>query len=226
MEFLNTVDIVGIVDEIEQDYTYINKKTNIEEKFFKIMLKVPRLSGNFDVVPFDATEKMVAGITSGDKIAITGSLRTRNYIDDNKKTHVKIYGYADDVVPIDDETYDDVDNKNCVRMTGIVCKPPVYRQTKSGRIITDLTIAVNRQCYRKNAISKEAKTIRKSYYFPCLTWGPTAKAAKNLQVGDAISFEGRFQSRKFYRKSDATNQEHIAYEISILDYKNVETENR
>lgn len=224
---LNTIDIAGIVGSIEEDYTYENKRTGKSETFYILTLLVPRLSENYDEVPFNVSKKLLMSskVAVGNKVAITGSMRTRNYTNaETGQRHVKVYGFAEDLFLLEDAEYEEIDNKNIVRMVATVCKPPVYRTTGSGRTITDVMVAVNRQCYRKCTKANGTQKVRKSYYFPCLAWGADAKAAKNLQVGDVISLTGRFQSRKYRRKSDALSDTHIAYEISMLDFEIVEQE--
>ena len=54
-------------------------------------------------------------------------------------------------------------------------------------------------------------------YLPVITWGQLAVQAARLQVGDAVSLEGRIQSRS-YRKvlEDGTVQDRVAYEVSAM----------
>jgi len=218
---LNEVNIAGVIDAIEETYAHYNQRTGKNEKYFTITVMVPRLSENFDCVPVMAPEKLLKQINAkvGDKIAVLGTMRTRNY--GEKIHHVSVYTYAHDLFPLSDEEYDDIQNKNIVRMEGVVCREPNHRTVNSGRIITDLLIANNRQCYCKFSKNGHGKKIRKSSYFPCIAWNATAKAANHLLVGQEISIVGRFQSRTFRRNNDVLD-EHTTYEISMLDYELVE----
>jgi single-stranded DNA-binding protein len=219
---LNEVNIAGIIDAIEENYTRHNQRTGKNEKFYTITVMVPRFSENFDWVPVVATEKLVKQlkVQVGDKIAVLGTMRTRNY--GEKTHHVSVYTYASDIFPLTDEEYDDIENKNIVRMEGIVCKQPNHRTVNSGRIITDLLVANNRQCFRRSNKKYTNQVVRKSSYFPCIAWGAISKAASHLQVGQAIEITGRFQSRKFRRRND-TLDEYTTYEISMLDYELIDS---
>ena len=216
MNQINEADIAGIVTAIEENYTYHNQKTNRDEKFYTVTLSVPRFSENFDLVPVVTTEKLLRNteIKIGDKVGILGTVRSRNHGEHNH--HVDVYVHAKDFVMLSDEEYDDIPNKNLVRIEGVICKKPNMRTVASGRIITDLLIANNRHCYRQ--IGDKNKKVRRSSYLPCIAWSATAKAASHLTVGQTINIEGRFQSRKFYRHGDLLD-EHITYEISMLDYE-------
>lgn len=217
MNQINEVDIAGVIEAIEEAYTHHNQKTSKDETFYTITLAVPRFSENYDWVPIVTTEKLLrnAKIKVGDKVGVLGSARSRNS-GNEQVHHVDVYVYADDFVILSDKEYDDISNKNLVRIEGVVCKQPNMRTVASGRVITDLLIANNRQCHRY--FGNKSKIIRKSSYLPCITWSATAKAASHLRVGQTISIEGRFQSRKFYRHGDVLD-EHTAYEISVLDYE-------
>lgn len=142
-------------------------------------------------------------LKNGMKVAVNGDIRTKNH---NK--HVDIYCFAKDIeFPKEDDK-----TSNIVRFEGTVCKKPLFRETKKGKIITDLLLAVTNRKGRGTIPSRQS-------YIPCITWGLNAKAAKKLMIGDKISLEGRFQSRTYKKKSDMYTQEYTAYEVSIKNYE-------
>lgn len=199
MQDKNTLTIMGMVNVIEKSHEFHG------EQFYRIMLDVIRLSQNVDTVPIIVSEKLLFNneITPGMFIEVQGQIRTKNHKEGNAKSKLLVFGYASDVEKITEEQIFASDVKNLVVMEGHVCKLPTHRRTNTGRIITDLLIACNRQ-------------YSKSDYIPCITWGVTAKMAKKLRVGDKIKFIGRFQSREYRRKNDEAGIINTAYEISIL----------
>lgn len=215
MNQLNTLDLAGIVTSIKEVHTYHNKRTGKDEKFYEIMLDIPRLSGAHDVVPVMASEKQIklCKVELGAKIAIIGSLRTRNS-GGRQEHHVHVYAYATDMFPLTDEEFDDIEDKNIVRIEANVCRRSEnYRQVGSGRIVADIILANNRMCHRSG------KEVRKSCYIPCIAWGNDAKAViRHINVGDVVSVTGRFQSRTYRRKGDILDEVRVAYELSWKEF--------
>jgi len=198
MQDKNTLTISGMVNVIEKSHEFHG------EQFFRILIDVIRLSENVDTVPVIVSEKLLFNnaIAPGMFITVEGQIRTKNHKEGNAKSKLLVFGYANDVTKITEEELFASEIKNIVVMEGHVCKVPTHRKTNTGRIITDLSIACNRQ-------------YSKSDYIPCITWGVTAKMAKKLRVGDKIKFTGRFQSREYRRKNDDIGVVNTAYEISI-----------
>jgi hypothetical protein len=198
MQDKNILTVSGMVNSIEKSHEFHG------EQFYRIMLDVIRLSDNVDTIPVVVSEKLLYNneIAAGMFITIEGQVRTKNQKDGAPKSKLLVFGYANDVTHITEEALLALEIKNEVEMEGFLCKVPTHRKTNTGRIITDLLIACNRQ-------------YSKSDYIPCITWGINAKMAKNLRVGDKIKFTGRFQSRNYRRKGDDDNAVNIAYEVSI-----------
>ena len=205
----NDAKIAGIVKSIEEEYE-LNTET-----YYRVTLEVPRLSENFDLLPFVMPSKMLQlnGIEEGMRLLVTGSVRTKNVTSENGH-HKKVYGFASTAQVLSQEEYDAVEDKNHVRIEGAICMPPTFRTTTSGRLIADLVVAQSREA---GAAKGQRKKIR-SYYLPCIAWGNDAKLAQKLKVGDRICLIGRFQSREYRRKADLLDNVYVAYEISILEY--------
>ena len=198
MQDINTLTVSGMIQSVEKSHDFHG------EQSYRIMLEIVRLSENTDVVPVIVSEKLLYNneITPGMFITVHGQIRTKNHKDENGKSRLLVFGYAGDVEQVDGSVVEALETKNEVEMEGYVCKVPTHRVTNTGRIITDLLIACNRQ-------------YSKSDYVPCIVWGINAKMAKNLRVGDKIRLFGRFQSREYRRKADEAGQINVAYEVSI-----------
>lgn len=136
----------------------------------------------------------------GQMVRVLGEMRSYNRSDADAGHRHRVTVWADDIQTTS-EPYGQI-----VRMQGVICKPPYYRETPT-REVCDLMIAVD-------APGKES-------YIPVICWGMTARRMANAQVGDMVEMEGRFQSREYKKKLDvfAANGEKVcvtrtAYEIS------------
>lgn len=198
MQDKNVLTVSGMVNVIEKSHDCQG------EQFYRVMLDVIRLSENVDTIPVIVSEKLLFNneIVPGMFVTIEGQVRTRNQKNGSDKSKLLVFGYANDVNQISEAELLATEVKNQVEMEGYVCKAPTYRETTTGRVITDLLIACNRQ-------------YANSDYIPCITWGINAKMAKKLCVGDKIKFTGRFQSREYRRKNDEAGTINVTYEVSI-----------
>lgn len=168
------------------------------EQFYRMELKVPRLSGTYDLLPVTVSERLMEGeVAPGMQIGISGQLRSYNKVIGGSG-RLLLTAFAQQL-----ETPDETQNPNTVQLVGAICKPPSFRTTPFGREIADLMLAVNR-------------SFGKSDYIPCIAWGRTARYAATLQVGDKLRIQGRFQSREYQKQMpDGNVINRIAYEVSI-----------
>ena len=168
------------------------------EKFYRMELSVPRLSGTEDILPITLSERQInSQLVPGVRIGIVGQLRSYNKAVENS-TRLLVTAFALQLV-----APSDIANPNAVQISGALCKPPAYRTTPFGREITDLMLAVNR-------------SFGKSDYIPCIAWGRTARYAAGLQVGARVTVQGRFQSRSYQKQlTDGTIISRVAYELSL-----------
>lgn len=201
----NKVFISGVIDEeFYYDHSWY------WEDFYMTKNKVARTSGTIDYVVL-----MVSKVLLGEKlkkslvgkfIEVAGDFRSYNVHDNDGMSHLKVYVFAKAINIYDDEKdEEEIANANLVYFNGYICKPPVYRLTPSGREISDLIIAVNRN-------------TKKSDYIPCIAWGRMARFSKGLYVGDRVQLYGRIQSREYFKKysQDSELGEYkTAYEVSI-----------
>ena len=209
---LNNLAIAGKLRTMEEAYTKQHEENGkkVSETFYRLVIDTPRYSDHIDSVPVICSEKLLfrLDIKVGKYVGISGKIRTEHRQDKEnpKKSHLFIYGYAEDVLILSEEDYKFLDNeRNMFEAEGYVCKKPVFRQTISKRLITDLLIAVNGRT--------------RSNYIPCIAWGSNAKMASRLAVGDKIYLSGRFQSRNYTKKNGDSYEQHTAYEVSIKELR-------
>lgn len=169
------------------------------EGFYEMNVLVKRLSGQADVLPITASERLIADkdLKVGATINALGQFRSYNKLVDGK-SKLMLTVFVREI--LDDVT---IKNPNSIVLTGYICKPPIYRTTPFNREIADVLIAVNR-------------SYNKSDYIPCIAWGRNARFAKNLAVGEKIAISGRIQSREYQKKiTDDEVKTLTAYEVSI-----------
>lgn len=168
------------------------------EHFYRMDLRVPRLSGAQDVLPVTVSERLMnSQIAPGVRVTVQGQLRSYNKVMGGAG-RLLLTAFAQRLLAPDDE-----ENPNLIHLSGAICKPPAFRTTPFGREISDLMLAVNR-------------AFGKSDYIPCIAWGRTARYASQLRVGDHLEVQGRFQSREYQKQMpDGTVMNRMAYEVSI-----------
>lgn len=173
---------------------------NHGQQFCRFPLAVRRLSGQTDTLWVIATMDQLRQLLplTGRRLAVDGQLRSFN----NKSgsgSRLVISVFAQLLVPAGEEDED----RNRIALRGVICKPPVLRRTPLGRCISDMMLAVNRRYGRAD-------------YLPCIAWGQVAMITGNMSVGEALSLEGRVQSRAYTKVVEGCAQERTAYEVSIM----------
>lgn len=173
---------------------------NHGQQFCRFPFAVRRLSGQTDTLWVIATMDQLRQLLplTGRRLAVDGQLRSFN----NKSgsgSRLVISVFAQLLVPAGEEDED----RNHIALRGVICKPPVLRRTPLGRCISDMMLAVNRRYGRAD-------------YLPCIAWGQVAMITGNMSVGEALSLEGRVQSRAYTKVVEGCAQERTAYEVSIM----------
>ncbi len=172
----------------------------MNEPFYAGTLLVKRLSGAVDRLPVTIPGKLLAvSEIDYDKLMLmSGQVRSYNkVVDGSGRLMVTLF------VQNMAETAEN-DTMNKVTLTGVLCKPPIYRSTPFGREICDMMLAVNR-------------AFGKSDYIPCIAWGRNAQYAARFGVGDQLRLSGRLQSREYQKLLE--NGEYMirnAYEVSAF----------
>lgn len=164
--------------------------------FYRQMLEVPRLSGTPDILPLLLREEQLPLLTDNGPLRVEGQMRSFNNRGGTGRRLV-LTVYVQTIQPGWGETV------NRIALTGTLCKPPIYRRTPLGRSICDLVLAVPRSYGRAD-------------YLPVIAWGQVASQVSALQVGDALSLEGRIQSRIYRKLTDSGPEERVAYEVSVM----------
>lgn len=194
----NTVTISGLV---VSPFKFSHKSHF--NTFYTFYISIFRKSGTEDIIPV-IVSKSIIDITkdySGQYIQIDGQFRSRNQRDGNSSRLV-LYVFAESV----DFDCTSGENANVIFLDGHICIKPTYRETPFGREISDILIAVKRNCGTSD-------------YIPCVAWGRNAKIASGLGTGCRIQIVGRIQSREYSKELSGNAEKRIAYEISI---KNLE----
>ena len=195
-----------IFGEISDDKIEIFESNG--ETFYELKINVARLSGVVDKIPVTISKNLVESqrfeLKKGNKIALCGEFRSRNFQEDGK-SHLILTLFAKEF--LSGESIDERET-NKIFLSGFLCKKPSYRDTPFGRQICDILLAVNRPHKKK------------SDYIPCIIWGRNAVFVKDLEVGTKINLTGRIQSRIYTKNhEDGTTTEHTAYEISVNNFK-------
>ena len=169
---------------------------HLETRFFRCYLEVPRLSGESDILPVLLPEEKLPLVPQGRSVRIRGQLRSFN-----NRTGVGnrliLTVYPLEITPAEGEPC------NRIILSGSICKTPIFRRTPLGRSICDLMLAVPRRYGRAD-------------YLPAIAWGQLAVYTGQMQVGDSLTIDGRFQSRIYHKATDTGVEERVAYEVSVM----------
>jgi len=188
---------VYVMGEIVSDARFSHEVYG--EGFYEFFVKVPRLSGQADILPVTLSERLIQGATleKGKSLCAVGQFRSYNKLENGKSRLMLTVFVRELLEDLPDK------NPNSILLSGYICKPPVYRTTPFNREIADVLIAVNR-------------AYNKSDYIPCIAWGRNARFVQNLTVGDRIAVSGRIQSREYQKKFSETDiRTMTAYEVSV-----------
>ncbi|MCI2057982.1 MAG: single-stranded DNA-binding protein [Oscillibacter sp.] len=187
----NEVELEGIADAAPE---FSHENHGI--RFFQFLLRVPRLSGQADTLPVLIPEQQLPQVTPGTPLRITGQLRSFNNRS-GSGSRLVLSVYAQSVSPGTGEFF------NRILLSGVLCRPPIFRRTPLGRSICDLMLAVSRRYGRAD-------------YLPVIAWGQLATVLSRAGVGQRVCLEGRIQSRIYIKTTPDGPVEHTAYEVSIM----------
>ena len=193
----HTVNIITLRGELAGLPEFSHE--NYGKRFFRFTLDVPRLSGAVDSLPVVAEENVLnkMDLSSGEKIAVTGQIRSHNLRTDGIR-RLLVFVFATTI------TAEDGDPVNDVMLEGPLCREPTYRRTPLGREICDVMLAVPR-------------AFRRADYLPCILWGRTAQEVAICHTRDRIRICGRLQSRAYTKLTENGPIQRITYEISALN---------
>lgn len=189
----NKITVLGTLDSLPQV-----SHENHGKVFYRFTLEVERLSGTRDILPVIVDQALLDTIdlSGGSRIRVRGEIRSYNSRTENiRRLHIFIFAL--------ELTVCEGEAENEVFLSGTVCKEPIFRRTPLGREICDVMLAVPRAYHRSD-------------YLPCILWGRTAQEAARCAVGDALSLQGRMQSRNYQKLTEKGLELRTAYEISAL----------
>jgi hypothetical protein len=191
----NKTLLSGKVLEIRESHSLPNMD------FYEFIVEIPRKSGASDIVPFVVSHKLLHNnpVVVGDYVTAVGEIRTVNKEIDGRSRLI-VFNYLQLIMKITEKALNEIADKNVVELQGYIVRKPVYRETGKGRRIADILVAHNR-------------SFGKESYIPTIAWGIDASLAKNVKVGEAVSIQGRFQSRNYRSSKDGETK--TAYELSV-----------
>lgn len=174
------------------------------EEFYSSCIMASRKSSVLDAIPIVVSGRTfeTALIIPGIRVEIIGQFRSRN-----SEGKVNLYLFVEDIKFSERE-----EDENRTSLVGYIVRNPIYRKTPAGREITELLVAVNRNCGRSD-------------YIPCICWGRNARWAGKMHIGDCVSLFGRIQSREYVKTLlDGRKIAKTAYEVSVSSMEVVDDE--
>lgn len=193
---MNEKNHVELHGTVRTDPVFAHRTGEIE--FMRFELAVPRMSGAEDVLPVLVRKDMDAGqISAGKEITVDGSLRSwTNKSGTGRKLVLDVFA--------EDWVNEPGGALNQVVLSGRLVRSPVLRRTPFGRAICDCFLGVERMAGSHLD------------YIPMIAWGSVAYAFGDLDAGDSLSVEGRFQSRVYHKILDGgATEDRTAYEVSV-----------
>lgn len=201
----NRAYLSGYLEEIFQ-FSHMNHG----HKFYRSVLRVPRLSGVDDHIPIMISDdivlyKTLAQMEKGEFIEVEGRFTSYNEQGEDGRRHLSLYLYANVLNGEIPEEEQCIQRQNFIFLDGTICKPPILRRTPLGKQILDLMIAVNRKYGRSD-------------YIPCIAWEAVAERfSLQFEVGSEICLWGRMQSRNYTKRLESgESEERITREVSIM----------
>ena len=134
-------NLITLRGELEQLPEFSHE--NHGKRFFRFVLKVPRLSGAVDFLPVIIHESLLNSLDlcQGPMLTITGQIRSHNIRTDGLR-RLLIFVFATTITAEEGEPINDV------ILEGPICREPTYRHTPLGREICDVMLAVPRAFHR------------------------------------------------------------------------------
>lgn len=189
MRDTNSVTLIGRpTGIIEAEFTTPDNK-----EFIVTQLSIKRMSGTDDLVYITLPVEQ-KDLLKEEKLLVRGVYRTYNV-----DTHVLQRVFVKEAHSLPAH-YQDV---NQFVFTGTIVGIKSLRTSPAGRIVIDLTVAVN--------------SGKKTAYVPCIAWGTLARYLCDTPVGTRLTGTARLQSRHYTKMVDDTPVDKIAYEVSIMD---------
>jgi hypothetical protein len=198
----NQVNVTGTILE-----NFVFSHLSFDLELYSSTIRIIRKSGIADdillLIPYGLLDACCD--YKGKMVTLSGQYRSCNLVSNGKKSlDLRIFIKAITVTDANDNCQDN----NSIYLDGHICRPPTHRRTPGGRLITDLTLAVNR--------------YSKTDFIPCICWNLKAVEAGDYKVGDRCEVWGRIQSREYFKillggiKSIKTAYEVSASKLSLI----------
>lgn len=202
---MNEIKLNGIITNISPSHTInnteyskaqiINRKTDGYENVLNLRFKT-----------FSNPYK------EGDKVELSGNLRSYSKQLDNGKSKVDIYVFTYFDIP---KNVNDQEYINEVEIDGRICKIDKIRKTHEGKDSIHYILA--------NNIIVENKNQKLNSYLPIVAYDDVARRLSELKVNDKIAISGQLHSREFKKRISEDDFEiHVAHEIIVRDFKVIE----
>ena len=154
------------------------------ERMYELEMIATRNSGAEDAVLLHVGEyklgNRVAGMVPGAVVRVLGEIRW--YKEDETRNRLGVH--------VHDMSLENVElGNNLVRLTGALCKEPIFRWTPNGRAVCELMVKAVRKGGRYTKV-------------PVIAWGECAKWAKGLERGQRVELQGRMQSRDYDKEQE------------------------
>lgn len=170
--------------------------------FYAFPLATKRLSGNVDRVLVHIYEEIKDQFYFGQKISISGEIRTYKGIGKDDKRHLFLY-IIPYVIDVNSEFLGEDEDSGSIE--GEIQWIMPLRKTPRGRTIVDFGLKSNRLSGRYDMI-------------PCIAWEENANDISLLKPGDKLKVRGRLQSREYVKKFENGEVEvRTAYEFSVFE---------
>ena len=194
----NRVTITGIISE-----PFVFDHEVYGKVFYASKVDVMRRSNTVDEIPLIVSGELLDTDADyvGQLLQIHGQFRSHNVVEGQRR-RLQLFLYVQELHLLLPDTFVQRHKNNNLSLNGFICRKPIYRESKSGRKICDILLAVNREY--------------KSDYLPCIAWGHNAVIASTLEVGTMLQIQGRIQSRAYIKvQDDGLSENRVAYEVSI-----------
>lgn len=111
---------------------------------------------------------------------------------------------------------------NKVVLRGRLGSHPIQRTTKSGRIVTNFSMATNHRVMDPDAAPGSNAKVEETVWHKVVVWGKQAEACtRNLDKGQAVLIEGGLRSRAYTLKDGTQKRtfEVVAENVTFLGMK-------
>lgn len=206
-------NVVELVGEVASEVVF--NEEIFGEKIYIFTLAVPRREDKVDYLPVRVSSRFTVfdKIQNGVKLAITGSIRTRNVKQEgDAKRHLEVTVFCSTVDIIEEAEYAP---RNMVKLEGLLGKTAHLRSAKRG---------VRKVCEQSLRVERNHGKVS---FIPAIFWGRTAEYVATLPKDTYVRCEGELHSREYLKRGIEgdepqrfTAYEFVAGSLELLDVEN------